>query len=52
MDGVSTLIEAELRDERRKSPDGISVLAETHMAEAHFPTFYVLHKSITSSHFT
>lgn len=31
MDGVSTSIEAELRDERRKSPDRISVLAETHI---------------------
>lgn len=45
-----TLIEAELRDERRKSPE--THMAETHMAEAHLPTFYVLHKSITSCHFT
>lgn len=42
-DEVSTLVEAELRDERRESPDRISVLAETHqMAEAHFPPFHVL----------
>lgn len=42
-DEVGTLEEAELRDERRESPDRISVLAETHhMAEAHFPPFHVL----------